>query len=126
MGQDGDPLGKLILGLLVHLGSTSRATGGVVVVVIVVGTSGTSVTSLSHTSADAIGLPVVTLTFLLLTAAKNCQVDAITSSLLASFVLCIILGASLVELSGTVFTQVSGISIYVISEEVPNSPSSDA
>ena len=43
---DGDPSGKLILGLLVPLGSTSRATGGVVVV-IVVGTSGTSVTSLS-------------------------------------------------------------------------------
>ena len=117
-------MGKLILGLLVPLGSTSGATGGVVVVVIVVGTSDPSVTSLSQTSADAIGLPVVTLTFLLSTAAKNCQVDAIASSLLASFVLCIILGASLMELSGTVFTWVSGISIYVVSEEVPNSPSS--
>ena len=92
MGQDRDPLGKLILGLLVPLGSTSRATEGVVVVVIVVGTSGTSVTSLSQTSTDAIGLPVVTLAFLLSTAAKNCQVAAIVSSLLASFVLCIILG----------------------------------
>ena len=119
VGWDGDPSGKLILGLLVPLGSTSRVTGGVVVAV-VIGTSGTLVTSLSWTSVDAIWFPAVILAFLLSTAAKNCQVDAITSSLLASFVLCIILGASLIELSGTVFTRVSGISIYVVSE-VPNS-----
>ena len=54
VGWDGDPLGKIILGLLVPLGSTSRATGGVVVVAIVVGTLGTSVSSLSQTSTDAI------------------------------------------------------------------------
>ena len=85
---------------------------------------GTSVTSLSQTSADVIWLPAVILAFLLSTAAKNCWVDAITSSPLASFVLCIILRASLIELSGTVFTPVSGISIYIVSVEVPNSPSS--
>ena len=45
VGQDGDPSGRLILGLLVPLGSTSRTTG--VVAAIVVGASGTSVTSLS-------------------------------------------------------------------------------
>ena len=51
VGQDGDPLGKLILGLLIPLGSTSKVTGGVVIEVVVamvvVGTSGTSTTSLS-------------------------------------------------------------------------------
>ena len=47
VGWDGDPSGKLILGLLVPLSSTSRVTGGVVVVV--TGTCGTSITSLSQT-----------------------------------------------------------------------------
>ena len=51
VGQDGDPSGKLILGLLVPLGSTSKVTGGVaaevVVAMVVVGISGTSTTSLS-------------------------------------------------------------------------------
>ena len=49
VGWDVDPSGKLILGLLVPLGSTSRFTGGVVAVV---GTSSTSTTSLSQTSVD--------------------------------------------------------------------------
>ena len=58
VGWDGDPLGKLILGLLVPLGSTSRVTGGVVVevvvvAIIVVSISGTSTLSLSQTSVDA-------------------------------------------------------------------------
>ena len=96
VGWDGDPSGKLILQLLVPLGSTSRVTGGVVVVV--VGTSSTSGTSLSWTLVAANWLPVVILAFLLSTGAKNCQVDAIASSLLASCVLCIILGASLAGL----------------------------
>ena len=122
VGQDGDPLGKLILGLLVPLGSISRATG--VVVSIETGISHTSATSLSGTSAVSIGFSVATLAPLLLIAAKNHQVDVIASSLLASFVVFITLGTSLVELSGTAFTQVLGISIYVVSEEVPNSSSS--
>ena len=50
VGWDGDPSGKLILGLLVPLGSTSRVTGGVaievVVAIVVVGISGISTTSL--------------------------------------------------------------------------------
>ena len=55
VGWDEDPSGKLILGLLVPLGSISRVTGGVVmeVIVVVVGTSGTSTTYLSQTSVDA-------------------------------------------------------------------------
>ena len=57
VGRDGDPFGKLILGLLVPLGSTSRVTGGVVievvVAIVVVGISGLSATSLSQTSVDA-------------------------------------------------------------------------
>ena len=101
VGQDGNPSGKLILELLVPLGSTSRVTGGVVievvVVIVVVGISGIS-TSLSQTSVVANWLPVGILAFLLSTAAKNCWVDANTSSLLASFVLCMILGASWVGL----------------------------
>ena len=90
-------MGKLILGLLVPLGSTSRITGGVVVEVavvtmVVVGISGTSATFLSHTSVDA-QLPMGILAFLLSTAAKNCCVDA-NASLLASFVACMTLGTS--------------------------------
>ena len=57
VGWDGDPSSKLILGLLVPLGSTSRVTGGVavevVVGIVVVGISGTSTTSLLQTSVDA-------------------------------------------------------------------------
>ena len=57
VGWDGDPSGKLILRLLVPLGSTSRVTGGVVVevvaAIVVVGISSTSTTSLSQTSVDA-------------------------------------------------------------------------
>ena len=44
-GWDGDPSGRVILGLLVPIGSTSRMTG--VVAAVEVGTLGTSVTSLS-------------------------------------------------------------------------------
>ena len=52
VGRDGDPLGRLILGLLVPLSSTSIVIGGVVVEVVVVatvvvGTSSSSVLSLS-------------------------------------------------------------------------------
>ena len=71
--RDEDPSGKLILALLVPLGSTSRVTGGVVVEVVVtmvvVGISGTSTTFLSHTSVDA-QPPVGILAFFLSTAAK--------------------------------------------------------
>ena len=56
VGQEGEPLGKLILGLLVPLGSTSKVTGGVgvevVVTMVVVGISGTSTFSLSQTSVN--------------------------------------------------------------------------
>ena len=52
-----DPLGKLILGLLIPLGSTSKVTGRVVievvVAIVVVGISGISTTSLSQTSLVA-------------------------------------------------------------------------
>ena len=86
-GWDGDPSGRLILGLLVPIGSISRKTG--VVAAVEVGALGTLVTSLSHTSADIpVGLPVEIFVFLLSMAAKNCQVDAIASSLLTSLVLC--------------------------------------
>ena len=52
MGHDGDPSGKLIMGLLVPLGSISSIIGGIVVEVVVVttevvGTSNTSISSLS-------------------------------------------------------------------------------
>ena len=58
VGWDGDPLGKLILGLLVPLGLTSRVTGGVVIEVVVVAIvvasiSGISTISLSQTLVDA-------------------------------------------------------------------------
>ena len=53
-----------------------------------VDTLGTSVTSLSQTSAEIpVGLPVEIFVFLLSTVAKNCQVDAIASSLLTSLAL---------------------------------------
>ena len=57
VGWDGDPSGKLILGLLVPLVSTSKVTGGVVVEVAVAmvaeGISGTSATFLSQILVDA-------------------------------------------------------------------------
>ena len=90
VGWDRDPSGKLILGLLVLLGSTSKVTGGVVaevvVAMVVASISGTSTLSLSQTSVDGNWFPAGILTFLLSTAAKNWQVDANASSLLASFV----------------------------------------
>ena len=59
-----------------------------VVAAVDVDTLGTSVTSLIQTSADIpVGLLVEIFVFLLSTVAKNCQVDAIASSLLASLVL---------------------------------------
>ena len=115
IGWDGDPSGKLILGLLVPLGSTSIVIGGVVevvvVAIVVVGTSGTSVISLSRTSVDVNWFPAGILAFLLSTAAKNCQVDANISALLASFVPCMDLGTPEVELLCIVFAWVLGISI---------------
>ena len=116
MGHDGDPLGRLILGLLVPLSSTSRVTGGVVVqmvvvATVVVGTSGTSISSLSLTSIDINWFPVGVLTFLLSTAARNCQVDANASALLASFVPCRDLGTPEVGLLCIVFAWMLGISI---------------
>ena len=54
VGQDVDPSGKLIPGLLVPLSSISRVIGvvvvEVVVAIVVVGISGTSTISLSQTS----------------------------------------------------------------------------
>ena len=50
IGQDRDPFGRLILGLLVSIGSTSKTTG--VVAVTEVDISGTSVASLSQTSVE--------------------------------------------------------------------------
>ena len=116
MGWDGDPLGKLILGLLVPLSSTSIIIGGVVVEVVVVktavvGTSGTSLISLSQTSVDVNWFPAGIPTFLLSTVAKNCQVDANVSALLASFVPCMDLGTPRIGPLCTVFTRVLGISI---------------
>ena len=116
MGWDGNPLGKLILGLPVPLSSTSIVIGGVVVEVVVVATvvvrtSSTSIISLSRTSVDVNWFPVGILTFLLSTAAKNCQVDANASALLASFVPCMDLGTPGIGPLCTVFTQVFGISI---------------
>ena len=52
-----------------------------------------------------------TFTFLLSTAAKNCQVDANASILLASFVPCKDLGTPGVGPLYIVFTQVLGISL---------------
>ena len=103
MGCDGDPLGRLIQGLLVPPSSTSTVIGGVVVeaavvAIVVVGTSNTSIRSISWTSIDVNWFPAGTLTFLLSTAAKNCQVDANASALLASFVPCRDLGTSEVGL----------------------------
>ena len=86
VGQDGDPLGRLILGLLVPIGSTSRTAG--VVAAVEVDVLGTSVTFLSQVSdVISVGLPVEVFQFLSSTVAKNCQVDAIASSLLTSLVL---------------------------------------
>ena len=106
-GWDRDPLGKLILGLPAPLGSTSKVTWGVeieaVVAMVAEGISGTSTTSLSWISVDANWFPVGILAFLLSTAAKNYCVDANASSLLASFVPCMILHTSWVGLSCIVF-----------------------
>ena len=86
VGWDGDPSGRLILGLLVSIGSTSMTTG--VVAATEVDTSDTSVSSLSQTLVDIpVGLPIVICLFLSSTAAKNYWVDSIASSLLTSLVL---------------------------------------
>ena len=69
IGQDRDPFGRLILGLLVSIGSTSKTTG--VVVATEVDTSGTSVSSLSQTSVETpIGCLVELFLFLSSTVAK--------------------------------------------------------
>ena len=79
-------MGRLILGLLVSIGSTSKTTG--MVAATEVDTSGTSVSSLSQASVVIpIGCLVELFLFLSSTAAKNCHVDAIASSLLTSLVL---------------------------------------
>ena len=77
VGHDGDPSGRLILGLLVPLGSTSTVIGGVVVeaavvATVVVSTPGTSILPLSWTSMDVNWFLAGTFTFLQSTAAKNC------------------------------------------------------
>ena len=115
MGWDGDPLGRITLGLLVSIGSTSGITG--VVVTTEVDVPGTSQSSLPQTSDDThIGLPVESFPFLSSTVAKNCRVDANASSLLTSLVLCILLGASLILLSGFIFNSVFEIPTFAVSE----------
>ena len=116
VGHDGDPLGRLILGLLVPLSSTSTVIAGVVVeavvvATVVVSTSGTSILPLSWTSMDVNWFLTGTFTFLLSTAAKNCQVDTNASALLASFVPCKDLGTSGVGPLYIVLAWVLGISI---------------
>ena len=86
VGQGGDPFGRITLGLLVSMGSTSGITGGVVTMEVDV--PGTSMSSLLQTSDDTPkDLPVELFLSLSSTVAKNCQVDANASSLLASLVL---------------------------------------
>ena len=80
VGHDGGPSGRLILGLLVPLSSTSTLIGGVVVeavvvATVVVSTSSTSILPLSCTSMDVNWSLAGIFTFLPSTAAKNCQVD---------------------------------------------------
>ena len=88
VGQEGDPLGKKVLGLLVSASVVSASGTTGVVVTTEVDVTGTSFSFLSQTSDDIpIGLSVVLLLSLSFTVAKNCQVDAIASSLLASLVL---------------------------------------
>ena len=68
------------------------------------GTLETIGTSFSFLSDEvAIGPSAMVPLLLLCTVAKNCQVYAITYSLLASLVLCILLGVSLILLSGISF-----------------------
>ena len=81
----------------------------VVVTIVVVGTSDPSISPLSQTSTDAIWFSMGTFIFLWSIAAKNCQVDASTSALLASLVPCRDLGT--VDSLGIVSTCVLGNSI---------------
>ena len=86
VGLDGDPFGRITLGLLVSIGSTSGTTG--VVMTTEADVRGTSMSSLLQTSDDTSkDLLVELFLFLLSTATKNCQVHANASSLLASLVL---------------------------------------
>ena len=86
VGWDGDPSGRITLGLLVFIGSTSGTTG--VVMTAEADIPGTSMSSLPQTSDDTSkDLLVELFLFLSSTVAKNCQVDTNTSSLLASLVL---------------------------------------
>ena len=68
VGHEGDPSGRLILGLLVPISSTSNDTGGIVVEVVVAtvvfGTSGTSIFSLSWASTEVTWFPPDTFLFL--------------------------------------------------------------
>ena len=110
VGLGGDPLGKKGLGLLVSgsVVSASGTTGEVVTTEVDV--TGTSFSFLPQTSdVIATGPYVVLLLFLSFTVAKNCCVDAMASSLLASLVLWILLGVYLTLLSGFTFKIVSGV-----------------
>ena len=69
VGQGEDPFGRITLGLLVSIGSTSGTTG--VVMTAVVDIPGTSMSSLLQTSDDTPkDLPVELFLFLLSTVAK--------------------------------------------------------
>ena len=88
VGLEGDPLNRKVLELLVSVSVVSASGTTGVVVTTEVDVTGTSFSSLPQTSDDIpIGPSVVLLLFLSFTVAKNCQVDAIASSLLASLVL---------------------------------------
>ena len=88
VGLGGDPLGKKVLGLWVSVSVVSASGTTGVASTTEIDVAGTSFSFLSQTS-DIIptGPYVVLLLFLSFTVAKNCQVDAIASSLLASLVL---------------------------------------
>ena len=105
VGLEGDPLGKKVLGLLVSV-SIASASGISGVIGILEGIA----TLFSFLSAEVtVGSSAAVSLFLSCTAAKKIdEFDAIASSLPASLVLCILLGASLILLSVFVFTGVSG------------------
>ena len=87
-GLEGDQLGRKVLGLLVSVSIVSASVTIGVVGATGVDVTGTSFSFLPETSGEvSIGPSVVVPLFLSFTVAKNCLVDAIASSLLASQVL---------------------------------------
>ena len=88
VGLEGDPLGRKVLGLLVSVSVVSASGTTGVVGATDIDVTGTSFSFLPQTSDEvSIGPSVGVPLFLSFTAAKNCLVDAIASSLLASMVL---------------------------------------